>query len=179
MVAFRETQSYRPFLFLAALQNSWDESCTSSCHKEKEIYHWPQHCLVAHVALRWGRMADYSYYTVGSQLQPGAVKLVLWHHWCMQLGCIQWPQRTNFTAPGCTIKISRWTELRMAAIFLENCLLTHSTAKKRDIVFPIRWVVDCFLSLASWDWKVKDIFTPATLLSGPVLILIDTRTKDL
>ena len=29
--------------------------------------------------------------------------LVLWRHWCMQLRCIQWPQRTNFTAPGCIL----------------------------------------------------------------------------
>ena len=33
-------------------------------------------------------------------VQPGAVKMVLWHHW-MHLSYIQWRQRTNFTAPGC------------------------------------------------------------------------------
>ena len=34
-------------------------------------------------------------------IQPGAVKLDLWRHWCMQIRCIQWPRRTNFTTPGC------------------------------------------------------------------------------
>ena len=29
------------------------------------------------------------------------MKLVLWRHWCMKFRCIQWPQRTNFTASGC------------------------------------------------------------------------------
>ena len=31
------------------------------------------------------------------------MKLVLWRHWCMSLRCIQRPQRTNFTAPSCTV----------------------------------------------------------------------------
>ena len=39
-------------------------------------------------------------------------------------------------------------------------------------------VVDWSLSLANWDWKVKDIFTPGTLLSEPVLVVIDTRSTD-
>ena len=33
------------------------------------------------------------------------MKLVLWRHWCMKLRCIHWPERNNFTAPGCTLSI--------------------------------------------------------------------------
>ena len=40
-------------------------------------------------------------YCILFDVQLGAVKLVLWRHWCMQLRCIQWPQRTNFPAPSC------------------------------------------------------------------------------
>ena len=41
-------------------------------------------------------------------VQPGAVNLVLWRHWCMQFRCIQWRRRTNFTAPGC-MQLTRLT----------------------------------------------------------------------
>ena len=38
-----------------------------------------------------------------NDVQPGAMKMVLWRHWCMWLRCLQWPQKTNFTSPGCTL----------------------------------------------------------------------------
>ena len=30
-----------------------------------------------------------------NKIQPGAVKLVIWHPWCTWISCIQWHQRTN------------------------------------------------------------------------------------
>ena len=52
------------------------------------------------------RKYEYKYRTkmCDVTVQAGAMKLVLWRHWCMELRCIEWPQRTNFTAPGCISK---------------------------------------------------------------------------
>ena len=41
-------------------------------------------------------------------VQSGVVKLVPDVTGCMKFRCIQWPQRTNFTAPGCTYTNEQW-----------------------------------------------------------------------
>ena len=46
------------------------------------------------------------------------MKLVLWRHWCIYLRRIQWPQRTNFTAPGCSFKVSSDTILGQGATLI-------------------------------------------------------------
>ena len=67
-----------------------------------------------------------------SEVQPGAMKLVLWRHWCMKLRCIEWPQRTNFTAPGCTRVI--------------KCLDVNVCLVGRGVAAPLRL---CFYVSAS------------------------------
>ena len=50
---------------------------------------------------------------------------------------------------------SRSTELRMVAIVLNDCVCQLTPQQKGETVFLIKYVVNWFLSLANWDWKVN------------------------